>query len=78
MMFPLYFSIGENIGSEDRCTEFKEGPGFIQHNFRANISKYVSAFVNSHENGRLLLGVSDNGNFFKHQGNMLLKDLRKT
>ncbi|XP_052763932.1 uncharacterized protein LOC128205914 [Mya arenaria] len=58
---PLVFRHGEHIGSEDRSTEFKEGTGFIQYDFRPNVSKYVSAFVNSHENGRLFLGVNDGG-----------------
>jgi len=54
---------GEHIGSEDRSTEFKSGPGFINNSFRSSIAKYVSAFINSKENGKLYLGVDDGGMF---------------
>lgn len=55
------FTINEHIGAENRSTEFKKGPGFILHNFRQNVAKYVCGFLNSKENGRLLLGVDDSG-----------------
>ncbi|WAR16398.1 SLNL1-like protein [Mya arenaria] len=70
----LLFRHGEHIGSEDRSTEFKEGPGFIQNEFRANVAKYVSAFVNSHENGRLFLGVNDGGYVTGYQLNQTQED----
>ncbi|XP_052286833.1 schlafen-like protein 1 [Dreissena polymorpha] len=58
---PDTFIIREHIGSEDRSTEFKKGPGFIDHDFRKNVAKYVSAFINSQQNGKLLIGVDDDG-----------------
>ncbi|XP_052763938.1 uncharacterized protein LOC128205916 isoform X2 [Mya arenaria] len=51
--------VGEHLGSEDRSTEFKEGPRFIENDFRPNVAKYVSAFINSHKNGTLYIGVDD-------------------
>ncbi|XP_060562522.1 schlafen-like protein 1 isoform X2 [Ruditapes philippinarum] len=55
------YSINEHLGSENRCTEYKNGPGFIRHGFRENVAKYVCGFVNSQQNGKLLIGVNDDG-----------------
>ncbi|XP_052765621.1 uncharacterized protein DDB_G0290301-like [Mya arenaria] len=59
--FPSSFRIGEHIGTEDRGTEFKDGQGFIDIDFRASVAKYVSAFVNSHAHGTLFAGVNNAG-----------------
>ncbi|XP_053382861.1 schlafen-like protein 1 [Mercenaria mercenaria] len=55
------YCLNEHLGSESRGTEFKNGPGFIRHGFRENVAKYVCGFVNSQENGKLLIGVNDDG-----------------
>ncbi|WAR16376.1 SLNL1-like protein, partial [Mya arenaria] len=69
--------IGEHIGSVDRSTVFKEGPGFIQNDFCANVAKYMSAFINSHENGRLFLGVNDRGHVTGYELNQSTEDRLK-
>ncbi|KAL4217726.1 Schlafen-like 1 [Mactra antiquata] len=56
-----YYILGEHLGSEGRNLEFKAGPGFLHNGYRENVSKYICAFANSRENGKLLLGVLDNG-----------------
>ncbi|WAR16377.1 SLNL1-like protein [Mya arenaria] len=71
---PKMFRVGEHIGSEDRRTEFKEGAGFIKNDFRSNVAKYVSAFINCHENGRLFIGVKDNGDVKGYEMNQTLED----
>lgn len=56
-----FYVENEHLGSESRATEFKIGPGFINNGCRANVAKYLCAFLNSQENGKLLLGVDDYG-----------------
>ena len=56
-----FYSINEHLGTEDRSTEFKNGPYFIKNAFRENVAKYVCGFVNSQQNGQLLIGVNDDG-----------------
>ena len=54
---------GELLGNETRNTEFKEGVGehYIKKNLKDHVSKYMSGFLNSSQQGTLFIGVKDDG-----------------
>ena len=54
---------GELLGNETRNTEFKEGGGehYIKKNLKDHVSKYMSGFLNSSQQGTLFIGVKDDG-----------------
>ena len=53
---------GELLGNETRNTEFKEGGGdYIKKHLKDHVSKYMSGFLNSSQQGTLFIGVKDDG-----------------
>ena len=58
-----FYREGELLGNETRNTEFKEGSGehFIKKNLKDIVSRYMSGFLNSSQQGTLFIGVKDDG-----------------
>ena len=58
-----FYREGELLGNETRNTEFKEGGGehFIKKNLKDIVSRYMSGFLNSSQQGTLFIGVKDDG-----------------
>ena len=58
-----FYREGELLGNETRNKEFKEGGGehFIRKNLKDIVSRYISGFLNSSQQGTLFIGVKDDG-----------------
>ena len=59
----IFYREGELFGNETRKKEFKEGGGehYIKKNLKDHVSKYMSGFLNSSQQGTLFIGVKDDG-----------------
>ena len=60
----LFSRLHERLGPETREKEYKAAQGgFMYNELRDTISKYACGFLNSQVEGKLMLGVNDDGRY---------------
>ncbi|KAL5013625.1 hypothetical protein ScPMuIL_007895 [Solemya velum] len=58
----IYFIKGDKIGCETRSREFKLGGGaYPDRVMKEHVGKYMCGFLNSEEDGELMIGINDDG-----------------